>query len=176
MIFCVYPLFVAAVGVVFFVVIFAAGVVVATTSASAAILAVSSAFVVAAVSFITLSYGQSFDSIAEGGERLRCFLQLEFIGGVHLRERQGVLVIFLLDGSGDICRYYALLLVSPLYCGVHTTEKILDRLCVACEPEHLVHIIFFLIEEYDCVGVRLVRRRRVVTFNRHLISECAAAI
>ena len=47
--FCVYPLFVAAVGVVFFVVIFATGVAVATTAASVA--------VVAAVSFIALSDG-----------------------------------------------------------------------------------------------------------------------
>ena len=52
---CVYPLLVAAVGVVFFVVIFSAGVVVAATAASAVVVAAVSAFVVAAVSFVALS-------------------------------------------------------------------------------------------------------------------------
>ena len=55
--FCVYPLFVAAIGVVFFVVIFSAGVVVATTADSNAVVAANSAFVVSAVSFIALSDG-----------------------------------------------------------------------------------------------------------------------
>ena len=80
-------------------------------------------------------------------------MQLAFVGGAHLREREGVLVIFLLDGSGDSCRYYVLHLISPLYCGVHTTETISDQLCVAFELAHLVHPFFPLLGKYDCVGV-----------------------
>ena len=53
--FCVYPLFVAAVSVVLFVVILPAGVVVATTTAYVAVVDSASAFVAAAVSFISLS-------------------------------------------------------------------------------------------------------------------------
>ena len=88
---------------------------------------------------------------------MRYFLQLTSVGSVHFHDCKGVLVIFLLDVSGDSCHYYVLHLVFPLYCGVLTTETILDQLCVACEPKHLVCPVFVLLEEYDCVGVRLVR-------------------
>ena len=60
------------------------------------------------------------------------FLQLMFVGSAHFRELEGVLVIFLLDVSGDSCSYCVLHLVSSLYCGVCTTETIIDQLCVAC--------------------------------------------
>ena len=99
---------------------------VATTTASVAVFVTTSVFVVADAFFIALSDGYYVDSLAEGGKYLQYFLQLVFSGCAHFRERQGVLVIFLLDDSGDSCRYYALNLVSQLYCGIRTTETILD--------------------------------------------------
>ena len=71
--FCVYPFFVAAVGIVFYVVIFATGVVVATTTASVAVVAATSVFVVANVSFIFLSNGYSVDSLADGRSACNIF-------------------------------------------------------------------------------------------------------
>ena len=87
-----------------------------------------------------------------------------------------MLVIFLLCGSGDSCRYYVFHLVSPLYCGVRTTETILDQLCVSCELAHIFHPILFLLKECDCVGLRLVLRQRVVSIDHCIVSECATAI
>ena len=67
---------------------------VATTTASVVVVASTSAFVVAAFSFISLSDGKSVDSLAEGGERSQYFLQIAFVSGANLREREDVLVIF----------------------------------------------------------------------------------
>ena len=82
-------------------------------------------FFVVILSFIALYDGESVDSLAEGKYWLRSFLQIVFIGGAHLRESEGVFVIFLLDGGGDRFSYYVLHFVSSLYCGVRTTETIL---------------------------------------------------
>ena len=61
-------------------------------------------------------------------------------------------------------------------CGVRTNETILAQLCVACEPAHLFHHIFFLLEEYDCVGIHLVRHWIIVTFDNRLVSGCASGV
>ena len=81
---------------------------VATTTAYVGVVAATSAFVVTAVSSVALSDGYSVDSLAEGGERLRYFLQRTFVGGAHFCEHEVMLVIFLLCGSGDSCRYCVL--------------------------------------------------------------------
>ena len=107
---------------------------------------------------------------------MRYILQVTFVGGAHFRERKGVLVILFLDGRGDSCCSFVLYLVSPLYYCVRTTETILDQRFVACESVHLVHPIFFLLEEYDYVGAILVCRQLIVPFDHRLVIECAAAV
>ena len=104
------------------------------------------------------------------------FFKFLFVGGAHFCERKDMLVIFFLDGSGDSCCYYVFHLVYPLYCVIRSTETILDQICVACESAHLVHPIFFILEEYDCVGVHLVCRWLVVPFDHRPVIECAAAV